>query len=48
MSNKNRFNLEGRLGRAEEMGETVIYLSSSASDFITGHTLLIDGRYTVW
>lgn len=48
MSNKNRFNLEGRLGRPEEAGGTVIYLASDASDFITSHTLLIDGGYTVW
>ena len=38
----------GRLGRPEEVGGTVIYLSSSASDFVTGHTLLVDGGYTVW
>lgn len=48
MSNKNRFNLEGRLGRPEEVGGTVIYLASDTSDFVTGHTLLVDGGYTVW
>lgn len=48
MSNRNRFNLEGRLGRPEKVGGTVIYLSSSASDFVTGDTLLVDGGYTVW
>ena len=38
----------GRLGRPEELGGTVVYLASEASDFVTGHTILVDGGYTVW
>lgn len=38
----------GRLGEPKELGGTVIYLASVASDFVTGHTLLVDGGYTVW
>lgn len=38
----------GRLGRPKELGGTVIYLASVASDFVTGHTLLVDGGYTIW
>ncbi len=38
----------GRLGEPKELGGTVIYLASDASDFVTGHTLLVDGGYTVW
>ncbi len=33
----------GREGRPEELGPLVVYLASSASDFMTGETLFIDG-----
>ena len=33
----------GRLGRPEEIKGAVLYLASSASDFVTGTTLVIDG-----
>jgi len=33
----------GRLGRCEELKGTAIYLASSASDFMTGSCLVIDG-----
>ncbi len=36
-----------RLGRAEEIAEAVIWLSSPASSFIIGHALPVDGGYTV-
>ncbi len=35
----------GRIGRPEEIGETVAWLSSDASSFVTGHTMTIDGGY---
>jgi NAD(P)-dependent dehydrogenase (short-subunit alcohol dehydrogenase family) len=35
----------GRLGRPEEIAEAVIWLSGSASSFVTGHTLVVDGGY---
>lgn len=35
----------GRLGRPEEIADAVIWLSGSASSFVTGHTLAIDGGY---
>lgn len=33
----------GRLGRAEEIAEAVVWLCSDASSFVTGHTLVLDG-----
>jgi NAD(P)-dependent dehydrogenase (short-subunit alcohol dehydrogenase family) len=37
-----------RVGEPEELAGTVIYLASSASDYVTGHNLRVDGGYTVW
>lgn len=33
----------GREGKPEELGPLVVYLASSASDFMTGETIFIDG-----
>ena len=33
----------GREGRPEELGPLAVYLASSASDFMTGETIFIDG-----
>ena len=33
----------GRLGTASEMADTVLYLCSSASAFMVGHALAVDG-----
>jgi NAD(P)-dependent dehydrogenase (short-subunit alcohol dehydrogenase family) len=33
----------GRLGRPEELAGATLFLCSSASDFMTGQTLVIDG-----
>ena len=38
----------GRLGQPVELAGTVVYLASDASDFVTGHALLVDGGYTAW
>lgn len=38
----------GRIGKPEDLAGTALYLASDASNFITGHTVLIDGGYTVW
>jgi NAD(P)-dependent dehydrogenase (short-subunit alcohol dehydrogenase family) len=37
-----------RLGEPEDLAGSVLYLATSASDFVTGHTLFVDGGYTVW
>jgi NAD(P)-dependent dehydrogenase (short-subunit alcohol dehydrogenase family) len=36
----------GRLGKAEEVGASVLFLASEEASFITGTTLLVDGGYT--
>jgi len=38
----------GRLGRAEELQGTVIYLASAASSYVTGTILSVDGGYAAW
>lgn len=35
----------GRLGTPEDLVGAAIYLSSAASDFVTGHTLFVDGGW---
>jgi NAD(P)-dependent dehydrogenase (short-subunit alcohol dehydrogenase family) len=35
-----------RIGKPEDLLGAIIYLSSEASNFVTGHTILIDGGYS--
>lgn len=37
----------GRWGRPEEIAGAILFLSSTAASFITGHTLVADGGYSV-
>jgi 2-deoxy-D-gluconate 3-dehydrogenase len=37
----------GRLGKAEDVVGAAVYLASPAADMVTGHTMLIDGGWTV-
>ena len=36
----------GRLAEPEDIAGSVVFLASPASDFVTGHTLLVDGGWT--
>ena len=38
----------GRMGKAQELVPTVLYLSSDASSYVTGQTLVVDGGFTSW
>lgn len=38
----------GRMAEVEDLQGAVVFLASQASDYITGHDLVIDGGYTVW
>jgi len=38
----------GRLGKVEELKGTAIYLASSATNFMTGSCIVIDGGQTIW
>ncbi|MEF2277274.1 glucose 1-dehydrogenase [Deinococcus sp. YIM 134068] len=38
----------GRLAEPSEIAPAVLYLASDAASFVTGHTLVVDGGYTVW
>ena len=38
----------GRLGEVTDLQGAVVYLASEASDFVTGHDLIIDGGYCTW
>ena len=36
----------GRIGKSDEIADAAIWLSSSKSSFVTGHSLLVDGGFT--
>ncbi len=38
----------GRIGNPRDLAGAVVFLSSDASNFITGHDLVVDGGATVW
>ncbi len=38
----------GRMGSVADLQGAVVYLASEASDFMTGHDMIIDGGYCCW
>ena len=37
----------GRWGRREEIAQPILFLCSPAASFVTGHTLVVDGGYSI-
>jgi NAD(P)-dependent dehydrogenase (short-subunit alcohol dehydrogenase family) len=35
----------GRVGKPEEIAETVVWLCSDAASFVTGHAMAVDGGW---
>jgi NAD(P)-dependent dehydrogenase (short-subunit alcohol dehydrogenase family) len=40
-----RANVLGRIGRPDEIGDVVVFLTSDAAGYITGTTIVVDGGY---
>ena len=40
--------LLNRIGEVSDVTGTVLYLASSAGDFVTGSIVMVDGGWTAW
>jgi gluconate 5-dehydrogenase len=48
IENLNKKNPLHRIGKPDDVKGACVFLSSNASDYITGHNLVIDGGWTIW
>lgn len=37
-----------KIGKPNDLSGGIVYLASPSSDFVTGHTLMVDGGWTAW
>jgi gluconate 5-dehydrogenase len=37
-----------RFGGPDDLKGAILYLASAASDYVTGHTLVVDGGQSAW
>jgi gluconate 5-dehydrogenase len=37
-----------RVGSGDDLRGAVVFLAAAASDFVTGHVLVVDGGWTSW
>jgi len=37
-----------RVGSSDDLRGAVVFLAAAASDFVTGHVLVVDGGWTAW
>lgn len=38
----------GRIGEVTDLQGAVVFMASDASDFMTGHDMIVDGGYSIW
>ena len=38
----------GRFGRPDDLEQLFVFLASSASDYVTGQLLVVDGGWSAW
>jgi NAD(P)-dependent dehydrogenase (short-subunit alcohol dehydrogenase family) len=38
----------GKIGDVEDLKGTAVYLASGASNYLTGHTVVVDGGWLSW